>query len=81
MNGTEQYHMVSYKNASMYQKQQDTTLSRSRAQVRNSEDYSGINKIIEEEIFSKSIEFEPAWIGTIVLQFTLGDWNLVRDGT
>ena len=25
------------------------------------------DKIIQEEIFSKSIEFEPAWIGTIVV--------------
>ena len=64
------YHIVSYKNASMYQKHQDTVVLHLSQVLRPSkkwEDYSGINKFTEEEIFSKSIEFEPVWIGTIVL--------------
>ena len=58
------YHIVSYKNASMYQKHQDTMVSH---HSRNEKINPGVNKIIEEEIFSKSIEFVPAWIGKVVL--------------
>ena len=59
------YHIVSYKNASMYQKHQDTMVSH---HCRNEKINPGVNKIIEEEIFSKSIEFVPAWIGKVVLE-------------
>ena len=58
------YHIVSYKNASMYQTHQDTVaLHHSRNEKIN----SGVNKIIEEEIFSKSIAFVPAWIRKVGL--------------
>ena len=63
----------------MYQKHQDIMVSEVSRLSKKWEDYSSVNKIIEEEIFSKSIEFEPAWIGKIVLDgCVMGAWKMEK---